>query len=210
MFLGGKGKDHALLFQQAVQLLRIIAKGIGQRCQLSSGPPHAAAAEQKGVFLNCTPVRRGGLAGYGEHSVSLAAAVAVQLVHVHTVGLEVQDALFHPICGLFVGEAEGGERFSGVDIDVLALVYADDKDGGAHVQLLQDGGGDLQIAGIAVVHGNQRRFAGERHAVFDKIQQVRQGDGSIARVLQSRHLFPEFFAGYDGSGSRAVIEMVVH
>ena len=99
---------------------------------------------------------------------------------------------------------------AGMGADRLPLVDADDEDRGAQPQVLQDGGGDLQIAGIAVVHGNQRRFAGERHAVFDKIQQLRQGDGSIARVLQSRHLFPEFFAGYDGSGSRAVIEMVVH
>ena len=68
------------------------------------------------------------------------------------------------------GEAGRVQGLARVGIDALPGVDPDDKDDGVQAMALQDGGGQLQIAGIAVVKGDEHRVVRERGPLLPQIQ----------------------------------------
>ena len=124
--------------------------------------------------------------------------------------LEVQHPFFGPRQRLLIGEAGDEQAPAVVGAARLPLVGADDEHRGAHAKLLQNGRGDGQIAGIAVVHGNEHRLVRQRRACLHIVDDLGDGDCVEACVPQGGHLLPEPFGRYDGAVEALRVEMVVH
>ena len=131
-------------------------------------------------------------------------------MQVKGVALYVQHPLLHPDRRLLIAEPGRGEGPAGVDVDLLPLVHADDKHRRAHAQFLQDGGRVSQIAGVAVVHGNQHRLVRHGAAVLHIVHQLGEGHGMEPRVPQGRHLLPEPGHGDDRANRALRGKVVVH
>ena len=97
-----------------------------------------------------------------------------------------------------------------MDVDLLSLVDADDEHRGIHAQLLQHRRGVGEIAGVAVVHGDEHGLVRQGGAAIHEVDDLGDGDGLIARVPQGGHLLPEFIKAHNGPVGALLGKVVVH
>ena len=92
----------------------------------------------------------------------------------------------------------------------LPGVDPDDKDDGVQAMALQDGGGQLQIAGIAVVKGDEHRVVRERGPLLPKFNELPDGNAVPAVLLQGGHMGLEPGGRDHHIGGHVLRDVVVH
>ncbi len=150
------------------------------------------------------------LARQGQHPLAAAVPVVGPLMQVKGVALHLQHTGLQIGPDVLQGEAGRVQGLARVGIDALPGVDPDDKDDGVQAMALQDGGGQLQIAGIAVVKGDEHRVVRERGPLLPKFNELPDGNAVPAVLLQGGHMGLEPGGRDHHIGGHVLRDVVVH